>query len=216
MSDFDDLLREVIRLGQRLAEVEHKNANMLRVGTVEQVDGKKGYQVKFAEEDGKAVPSPWFPHPEEGGTAKSWKPMPKGQIVFAICPDGDPRQGFLVPKGGFSDQNKAPSENLEEHVETYGDKFKKVTNKDGVTYSWGDKTSYKFGKDGIVHTVDGVSHTITKDGIIQKTSGASIELASAGTTFKAGGLKHDDRNIGKNHVHGGVMPGAGKTGDPDA
>lgn len=216
MSDLADLIRWVQDLEHKLEEERHIRANMLRVGTIAKADGKKGYQVTFAEENGKPVPSVWFPHPEQGGTHKTWHPMPEGQIVFAICPGGDQRQGFLVPKGGFSDQNKQPSEKLDEEVETYGDKFKKVTNKDGVTYSWGDKTSYQFGKDGIIHTVDGVSHTITKDGIVQKAADAVTELTSAGTTFKNGAVKHDDRNIGKTHVHGGVAFGGAKTGNPDA
>lgn len=216
MSDFDELIRWVQALSHELQEVKHVQANTVRVGTISKADAQKGYQINFGNDaEGKPIPSPWFPHPEQGGTHKTWQPMPEGQIVYAICPGGDPRQGFIVPKGGFSDQNKPPSESLEEHVETYGDKFRKVTNKDGVTYSWGDKTSYKFGKDGIIHTVDGVSHTITKDGIVQKTEGAAVELTKDGTTFKDGAVKHDDRSIGKGHVHSGVQSGGGKTGQPD-
>ena len=199
MSDFDDLLREVIRLGHRLAEVEHKNANMLRVGTVEQVDGKKGYQVKFAEEDGKAVPSPWFPHPEQGGAYKTWRPLSKGQIVFAICPDGDPRQGFIMPQGGFSDENKQPSEKTDENVETFGD-WKMTLTKDGHVMSWGENNSITFGKDGVVEKIGDHVRRTTKDG----------------TKFENGKVQHDDRNIGKDHKHGQVQPGAGKTGDPEA
>ncbi|WP_336488292.1 baseplate assembly protein [Methylobacterium nigriterrae] len=199
MSDFDDLLREVIRLGQRLAEVEHKNTNMLRVGTIEQVDGKKGYQIKFAEEDGKAVPSPWFPHPEQGGAYKTWRPLTKGQIVYAICPDGDPRQGFIMPKGGFSDQNPQPSERTDENVDTFGD-WKMTLTKDGHVMSWGENNSITFGKDGVVEKIGDHVRRTTKDG----------------TKFENGKVQHDDRNIGKDHVHSGVKSGGEKSGNPEA
>lgn len=205
MSDFDDLMKVVVRLRAELAEVRHRQATMFRVGTVEQSDAKKGYQIKFGEDGGKAIPSPWYPHPEEGGTRKTWRPMPKGQIVYVIAPDGDHRQGLIIPKGGFSDQNKQPSENMDEHVEEFGkegdkDKFRVVKNADGMTMTWGDKRSYSFGKDGIV----------------EKVGDHKRETKDDGTTFKEGKIRHDDRNIGKDHKHADVMTGSDKTGDPEA
>ena len=198
MSDFDDLLQEFVKLRHELAEVRHNQANMLRVGTVEQVDGQKGYQVNFGEDDGKAIPSPWFPHPEQGGAYKTWRPMAKGQIVHVFCPNGDPRQGFILPKGGFSDENRQPSDKLDENVETFGD-WKMTLTKDGHVMSWGDSNSVTFGKDGIVERIGDHTRTTTR----------------SGTEFKNGRVAHEGRNIGKDHVHGQVKSGADKTGDPE-
>ncbi|MDO9428441.1 MAG: hypothetical protein Q7T93_16615 [Methylobacterium sp.] len=121
MSDFDDLLRAHLKLQHTVEELRHQAANMMRVGTVKEVDGKKGYQVNFGNgDDGKPIPSAWFPHPEQGGAFKTWRPLTKDQIVYVVAPGGDQRQAFVIPRGGFSDQNPQPSEKLDENVDTYG------------------------------------------------------------------------------------------------
>lgn len=120
MSDFDDLLHEVAALRRELSEVRIAQRNTIRTGTVEERDAQKGYRLNWGKDDqGKTILSPWYPHPESGGGAKTSFPLTKGQIVTAINPNGDFRQGFLV-RGGFSDQNPSPSQNLAENVFTFG------------------------------------------------------------------------------------------------
>jgi hypothetical protein len=162
VSDFEDLLRVVVDMRHTIAELQHQSANMLRVGTIQKVDGKKGYQVDFGPgDDGKPIPSPWFPHPEKGGKLKSWHPLTEGQIVYAVAPSGDPRQAFLVPRGGFSDANPQPSEKLDENVETYG-KFRREVRS-------GD-TLEKVGKS---------KRTATEDGKITEDTGDQPEGGGA-------------------------------------
>jgi len=121
VSDFDDLLRAHIRLRHTVEELRHQASNMLRVGTIKETDGQKGYQVEFGkDDDGMPLPSAWFPHPEQGGAFKTWRPLTKEQIVYVVAPGGDQRQAFIIPRGGFSDQNPQPSEKLDENVDTYG------------------------------------------------------------------------------------------------
>lgn len=120
MSDFDELLNVVAGLRREVSELRTTLRNAVRTGTVEERDAKKGYRLNWGKDDqGKTILSPWYPHPESGGGAKTSFPLTKGQIVTAINPNGDVRQGFLV-RGGFSDQNPAPSQNLDENVFTFG------------------------------------------------------------------------------------------------
>ena len=173
MSDFDDLVAWVKEIHHTQEESRHSHANLIREGTVEQVDGKKGYQVRLAEDDGKAVPSPWFPHPEQGGAFKTWRPLTKGQTVLVIAPGGDQRLAHIIPKGGFSDQNKQPSEKLDENVETYGK----------VRTTWkADSTEKKVG--------DKVTVSTTTDTHMAKTEKAEHRTGPDAVTSTAGGSKH--------------------------
>lgn len=115
------LLDLVLKLQRELAETKAMLRNVVRTGTVAVADAQKGYRIDWGrDEDGNRVLSPWYPHPESGGRSKSWVPLSEGQIVTAVNPGGDPRQGFLV-RGGFSDQNPQPSASLAENVFTDGD-----------------------------------------------------------------------------------------------
>lgn len=120
MSDFEDLLHEVAAMRRELSELRIAQRNTIRTGTVEERDAQKGYRLNWGKDDqGKTILSPWYPHPESGGGAKTSFPLTKGQIVTAINPGGDFRQGFLM-RGGFSDQNPSPSSNLDENVFEFG------------------------------------------------------------------------------------------------
>lgn len=121
MTDFDELLQEVVALRVELSETRTAMRNMVRTGTVAQRDPEKGYRLDWGKDDkGETILSPWYPHPESGGAAKSWMPLSEGQIVTAINPGGDFRQGFLV-RGGFSDQNPRPAFELTQNGFTFGD-----------------------------------------------------------------------------------------------
>jgi phage baseplate assembly protein gpV len=90
--------------------------NMLKVGPVSHVDAKKGYRVNMGlGTDGNPMLSPWYPHPESGGSTQSWSPLTVGQIVGILHPIGDHRQGILL-RAGFSDKNPQPSEDMDANV----------------------------------------------------------------------------------------------------
>lgn len=119
-SEFGDLVGIVVDMRREIAQLKRELANMVKVGTVSDVDAKKGYRLDFGQdENGQPKKSAWLPHPESGGAAKSWIPLSVGQTAAMVTPPGDTRQGFLV-RGGFSDQNPQPSENTNENVFTFG------------------------------------------------------------------------------------------------
>lgn len=94
-------------------------------------------------------------------------------------------------------------------------KFKGVVGKDGAKLTWGDKVGFEL-KDGqIEQFVDGAKQTLTKDNIVSKLGQSSHTLSDGLFQVAGGAIKHDDRNIGKGHVHSGVMTGGSKTQQPD-
>ena len=114
-------LVDLIHANSRQIEtVKHMLAGLVRTGTVSDLDQQKGYRLDWGDDgEGGRWKSPWYPHPESGGDAKTWVPLSKGQTVTSINPTGDPRQGFLI-RGGFSDGNPQPSQNLQENVFAFG------------------------------------------------------------------------------------------------
>ena len=114
------MFSEFARLAADLQMLKTAVGNMLKVGPIEEIDAEKGYRLKLGTApDGSPYLSPWYPHPEAGGDAKSWVPLSKGQVVGVLNPSGDPRQGTLL-RSGFSDKFPQPSTDLAENKFTYG------------------------------------------------------------------------------------------------
>jgi len=111
--EYADLLREV-------GEIKRVIANMIKVGTVAEVDAEKGtVRLQYGERDGKPLLGPEVVWQEQGGKFKGWVPPSVGQIMTTINPAGDQSLGMAV-NGGFSGLNAAPSVSGDETVFTYG------------------------------------------------------------------------------------------------
>lgn len=178
-----DLLHDNSR---QIEVIKHMLANFARTGTVSDVDAKKGYRLDWGDDgDGGRWKSPWYPHPEQGGAAKSWVPLSVGQTVTSINPTGDPRQGFLI-RGGFSDQNAAPSQAMNESVFTIGDV--RITVKNG----------------SIEASVGGNTMTLTAAGLTTTRDITSTE----------GDIVNKGKSVGSTHKHSGVQPGGAQTAGP--
>lgn len=110
-------------------------------------------------------------------------------------------------------------------------KFKAVIGKDGAKMTWGDKVGFEL-KDGqIEQFVDGAKQTLTKDNIVSQlgdakqtmtkdklttvVGGVEQVLDTAKFQINGGAIKHDSKNIGKDHIHAGVQMGPGKTQAPE-
>jgi len=184
--EFSDLVAVVVDLKREVAQLKREIAGMVKVGTVEETDAQKGYRLNFgADENGQAKLSPWLPHPEAGGKAKSWFPLSKGQVVAMMTPPGDPRQGFLL-RDGFTDSYAQPSQKLDENVFEYGDVRFEI-------------------REGLVHLKVGATEiTVTADKIAIKGS----------TDFEGEYVRHKATPIDRTHVHRNVQPGSGVTGAP--
>lgn len=61
--------------------------------------------------------------------------------------------------------------------------------------------------DGIVIDVAGEACVIRKGGV-------SLTISASGFDFQGGAVTHNGKNIGHDHVHGGVLPGGANTAGP--
>jgi len=114
-------MRELAELVVRIAELERRFANMMRHGTVEQVDAKKQrLRIRLGEgDDGAPFIGPWVPYAQIAGDLKLHTPPSKGQQMTMLNPTGDFRQAVAIPLT-WSDRNQSPSEKPDEHVLTFG------------------------------------------------------------------------------------------------
>lgn len=185
-SDVADLRAEVEALRTLVS-------NMIRVGPVEQIDAEKGYRLKLGQgADGEPYLSPWLPHPETGKTSV---PLKKGQIVGFLSPTGDPQQGFMT-RGGYSDEHQSPNTDMQANVfEDAGVRVVIVSGK-------------------LIVTIGGATLTISAEGLRIQVGDVDHLIGSGGVTTTGGLIKHDEKNIGSDHVHSGVAKGGANTNGP--
>lgn len=62
---------------------------------------------------------------------------------------------------------------------------------------------------------DGPTTLLDADKIKNKAGNVTITWNTSKTSTTGGRIEHEAKNIGKDHKHGQVQPGGGKTGDPD-
>lgn len=172
----------------RLAEVERRLHNSGQQGTVSQVDAAKGLmRLKIGESEGKDVLSPWVPYAQVAGALKVHSPPSVGQQMLLVAPSGDLDQAVGMPMT-WSDNNQSPSQDGAAHVATLGNM----------------RVEFRSGE---------IKVTIPK--LVIEAGGGTVTLES-GTAKFAGfsGIEHDGKNIGKTHLHSGVLPGGSNTGEP--
>lgn len=180
----------LVELFRRVADLERKHANLVRHGTVHEVDPAKGkVRMKLGQgADGTPFLSPWVPYGQVAGGLKVHAPPTVGQQMTMFSPGGDFRQAVAMPMT-WSDSNSSPSSKGDENVLTFGD---------------------------VRIEIKGGKVKISAPEIELVAGGHSQKLTGAGTTFTSGQIKHDEKNIGKTHTHRDVMPGGGNTGVPNA
>lgn len=115
-------MRELAALALRVAELERRQANNFRHGTVEQVDAEKQLvRIRMGEpKDGQPFVGPWVPYAQIAGALKVHTPPSVGQQMTMLNPTGDFRQAVAMPMT-WSEQNASPSTKGDEHVLTFGD-----------------------------------------------------------------------------------------------
>lgn len=177
----------LVELFRRIADIERRMANVVRHGTVAEVDPKGRVRLKIGEnKDGSPFLSPWVPYSQVAGALKVHSPPSVGQQMTLIAPTGDTKQAVALPMT-WSNQNTAPSEQGNEHVLTFGQVRLDMT---------------------------GGKLKITAPEIELVAGGHSQKLTGSGSTFTGGRVEHDGNNIGKDHKHRDVVPGGALTGIP--
>lgn len=191
------LLRAVTELQQRIGDIDRRMDSTMRHGKVTDVDTKKQLaRIEIGENDGKPLKSAWIPYGQVAGAYKSHSPPSKGQQMTLLAPNGEVRQGILMPMT-WSDDNKSPSDKEDEYVDTFG-KLKIVKKGDsydlevdGAKISMTkDKVTTSIGNSKVEQTADGITitgTTIVLDGTVKLGgAGASRELALKDSTTADG------------------------------
>lgn len=161
----------------RIAELERKLENMMRLGTVDQVSGKR-CRVK----SGKLLTGwlPWFT--QRAGDDSDWWPVEVGEQVMILSPGGDLSHGYVLPAINSTDR-PPPSTNHNQRV---------IRFEDGTTLSY-DKVAHKLSAfvkgdvdlflDGNLQADAGGTVTVVAEGDIAATSLASVRVNAAEQAF---------------------------------
>ncbi|MEY4953701.1 MAG: hypothetical protein RL299_2125 [Pseudomonadota bacterium] len=173
-------MREIAEIAAKVAELERRMSQMIRSGTVDEVDAANGLvRLKIGSGTGGDLRSPWVSYGQTGGALKAHIPPTVGQQMTLFSPSGGLDQAMALPMG-FSDANPSPS----------GD---------------GDKNVITFGSATI---------TLSGNGLTIAVGGVTLAVTSDGVEVTGGMVKHNAKNIGSTHTHGGVVPGASQTSAP--
>ncbi|WP_244521401.1 phage baseplate assembly protein V [Bauldia litoralis] len=165
------LVREIVEIIARVAELERRIAGMVRHGTVEEVDpARHRVRLNFGNDvDGDPFLSPWIPYAQVAGALKIHAPPSKGQQFSLLAPAGDWQQGVALPFT-WSNQNPSPSESGNENVLTFGDA--RISVKD----------------DRLAIDVGGVALNITGDGVTISGGEVTHDGKNIGATHIHGGI----------------------------
>lgn len=195
------LIAEAIR---RIAELERRQANLLRLGTIAEVDLASA-RVRVSIGALKTALIPWLA--QRAGTDRAWHAPEVGEQVLVLAPCGDLTQAVALP-ALYQTAHPAPSASAD--IDT-------------VVYSDGAAISY----DRAAHALSailpaGATATLTADGGVTINGPTTIngdvqivgDVAIDGEETSTGDMIAGSISLQK-HVHGGVQSGGAKTEKPE-
>jgi|SRR5450830_362868 len=179
-------------MDEQLAELFRLIANLLRIGVVEQIDGKRA-RIRI----GKNLTNwlPWFAI--RAGNTRTWSQPSIGEQVMVLSPGGDLTAGIVLP-AIYSDAHDAPTTSPSLQLAEYPD---------------GALVSYDHAAHALAAVLpDGSSATVTANSI---TANADRITANAPETTCTGNLTVAKNLIvkGNSALNGGasVTPGKGQS-----
>lgn len=119
-------MRELAGFVARISELERRLANVVRHGTVAEVDVARGVRLRLGGTDAEPFLGPWVPYGQAAGALKVHTPPSVGQQMTVFSPAGDFRQGTALPMA-WSTENPSPSGATDENVVTFGGVTMKLT-----------------------------------------------------------------------------------------
>ncbi|MFT0891000.1 phage baseplate assembly protein V [Pseudochelatococcus sp. G4_1912] len=188
-----DLAAHFARLNYRIAELERRDRNRSRIGTVLEVDPVKGQaRVELAN----GFVSDWIPWQEQAaGAARTHFPLSIGQQVRVRSQNGDLTDAEIEASLP-SDTNTRPSQKGDEYVLLEVGSTRIAVSDGGATASI---------------TVGSSTLTITDGNMMLEATEITLKGA---VKIEGASVTHNGTNIGDTHIHGGVMAGPATTGVP--
>ena len=185
----------ILKLQDRVAELERRRRNAKRTGTINVVDNQKGLaRVKLVDGD-KSFVTDWLPWKEvAAGMTTTHIPPVVGQQVDVLSENGELTDG-VIDFSLHSNQNKRPHN--EGNVDIKTANYVNVTCHSTITLSAID-----------TH----VTGNLIVDGNLE-TKGNGRTLGNV--DFNGGYVRHNGKNIGDTHKHLGVKSGGSTTDVPE-
>lgn len=210
-------------MSQALSELDRRVANILRVGTVIELDAANA-RVKVDMGD---LPSEWLPWGTgRAGTTRSWSAPSVGEQVMVFAPSGELADAVVGPSI-FQDLHPAPaSSGDQEHI----------------VFPDGTTVDYNSASNTLTVTVAGSGNVVIncKNATVNADTGVTLNTPETTCTgnltvaknFTMGGtgskatitgdveiigssLTHNGKNVGSTHTHGGIQPGGSSTAVPN-
>lgn len=180
-----------------LAELQRKFTNLIRLGTVAEVDHARA-RCRVQSGDILTALLPWLA--PRAGLTRDWSAPSPGEQVLLLCPLGDTTQA-LVLRGVYSQANPAPADDGARHVTQYPD---------------GAVVEYDHAAHALIATLPtGGTAELVATGGITLTGDVRIHgnVAVAGRIDATGDVVGDGISL-TTHKHGGVAAGTATTGAP--
>jgi phage baseplate assembly protein V len=145
-----------------LPELERRQANAIRYGTVAEVD----YATARVKIKSGNITTAWLPWAagRASGAKRRWDPPEVGEQVAVISPGGDMAQGLVLP-GVYQDSAAAPSDSPD---------------KDAMVYSDGTVIEYDRASHTLLANLGPTKITATRDVLVLECNGSKIELSASG------------------------------------
>lgn len=204
-------------------------------GVVKEVDYKRkppAYRAGFGDpkDDDNYILTDWLP--AGGGRAKGDREthfLEVGEKVAMVSEGGEFATGYLMPTGIYNDENddeKATTDRAgHRRIEYKNGQVEEFDRESGkyLLKANGTKKQDQSGGSGQEQEIPGeVRFEIKglvfemKDGKLTVTAGETkLEFGPDGYKQTNGKMKHDTKNVGKDHKHLQVQTGPDKTGDPE-
>ncbi len=202
---------------------------LIRLGTITEVNhGERVVRVQTG-----GLVTNWLKwHTARAGASKTWDPPSVGEQVILFAPGGD-LAGALVMASLDSDQNPPPSTSPSVVVRTmpdgsefaydHGAGLLTVTGIRNMVIDAAESITMKAGNQIILDAPQSTaSGKLTAKGLLSYLAGLAGENGDSGTTSINGDITHSGGKLESNgvivhiHIHDGVMPGAGTSGEPVA
>ena len=163
-------MREFSELAGRIAELERRISQIIRSGTVDQVDAASGLvRLKIGSGATGELLSPWVSYGQTGGALKAHIPPSVGQQMTLMSPSGGFDQSIALPMG-FSDANPSPSSAGDQNVITFG------------------SATITLNGSGLTIAVGGVSMAISSAGVAITGGSVTHNGKNIGSTHIHGGV----------------------------
>ena len=188
---------------QNNADILRKIANMIRIGTIAEVD-HASQTARVSSGDLTTDFLPWCAG--RAGKRSDWSPRTIGEQVILVCPQGETTRGFILG-AYYSKANPPPDLGEHRHVSRYGD---------GAVISYDEEAH-------ALHATlpNGGTATLSADGGITLNGPVTIngETTINGNASIKGKAEATEDVIGggvslKTHPHKAVMAGSALSGPP--